>query len=49
MHAMNDDLNIQKMGGLNQFLKPTFVLMTIASLALVGIYPFAGFFSKDKI
>lgn len=49
MHAMNDDLNIKKMGGLYKFMKPTAILMGIGSVALVGFYPFAGFFSKDKI
>ena len=49
MHAMDDELNIKKMGGLFEKMKWTAILMTIASLALAGIYPFAGFFSKDKI
>ncbi len=49
MHAMNDELNIKKMGGLYSKMKWTAILMIIASLALAGIYPFAGFFSKDKI
>lgn len=49
MHAMNDELNIKKMGGLYKSMKYTAVLMIIASVALAGIYPFAGFFSKDKI
>ena len=49
MHAMKDDLNIQNMGGLYKFMWPTAILMCIGSLALCGFYPFAGFFSKDKI
>ena len=49
MHAMKDELNIHKMGALSKFLKPTMLLMSIGSLALCGFYPFAGFFSKDKI
>ncbi|NLK65912.1 MAG: NADH-quinone oxidoreductase subunit L [Campylobacteraceae bacterium] len=49
MHAMNDELNIKKMGGLYNYMKPTAILMVIGSLALCGYYPFAGFFSKDKI
>lgn len=49
MHAMNDRLNIAKMGALWKPLKCTAILMIIASVALAGIYPFAGFFSKDKI
>ena len=49
MHAMDDELNIFKMGGLNKVMKWTALMMIVASLALAGIYPFAGFFSKDKI
>jgi len=49
MHAMEDELNIKKMGGLYESMKVTAILMVIASVALAGIYPFAGFFSKDKI
>ncbi|TNH35909.1 NADH-quinone oxidoreductase subunit L [Campylobacter helveticus] len=49
MHAMNDELDIKKMGGLAKPLKITAIFMSIASLALAGIYPFAGFFSKDLI
>ncbi|WP_457593186.1 NADH-quinone oxidoreductase subunit L [Hydrogenimonas sp.] len=49
MHAMDDELDIFKMGGLAKKMKWTMIMMTIASLALAGIYPFAGFFSKDKI
>ncbi len=49
MHAMEDELNIMKMGGLRKVMLGTALLMLIASVALSGIYPFAGFFSKDKI
>lgn len=49
MHAMNDKLDISKMGALFKPLKYTAILIIIASVALSGIYPFAGFFSKDKI
>jgi len=49
MHAMDDELNIKKMGGLGKAMPWTMAIMTIASLALAGIWPFAGFFSKDKI
>lgn len=49
MHAMNDKLDISKMGALWQPLRFSAILMIIASVALAGIYPFAGFFSKDKI
>ena len=49
MHAMNNELDIKKMGGLHKALRATAILMSIASVALAGIYPLAGFFSKDKI
>ncbi len=49
MHAMHDELDMFKMGGLKKQMKWTFLYMGVASLALSGIYPFAGFFSKDTI
>ncbi len=49
MHAMKDELDIRKMGGLYKSMKYTAILMILASIALSGIYPFAGYFSKDKI
>ena len=49
MHAMDDELDIRKMGGLHKKMKATSIIMTLASLALAGIFPLAGFFSKDKI
>lgn len=49
MHAMNDELDPFKMGGLGKTMKGTMILMTLASVALAGIFPLAGFFSKDLI
>ena len=49
MHAMKDELNIKKMGGLFGAMKFSAIFMMIGSVALAGFYPFAGFFSKDKI
>lgn len=49
MHAMNDKLDITKMGGLAKSLKFSMIFMLIGSVALCGIPPFAGYFSKDKI
>jgi NADH-quinone oxidoreductase subunit L len=49
MHAMHDELDIFKMGGLKKYMKWTYIYMGLASLALAGIFPFAGFFSKDTI
>jgi NADH-quinone oxidoreductase subunit L len=49
MHAMHDELDIFKMGGLKKAMRWTWAYMGLASLALAGIFPFAGFFSKDAI
>lgn len=49
MHAMSDELDPFKMGGLGKTMKGTMILMTLASVALAGIFPLAGFFSKDMI
>ncbi len=49
MHAMDDELDPFKMGGLKKAMKGTWIMMTLASVALAGIFPFAGFFSKDLI
>ena len=49
MHAMHDELDPFKMGDLKTSMKWTWIFMTLASVALAGIYPLAGFFSKDLI
>ncbi len=49
MHAMDDELDIFKMGGLKKAMRWTYLYMGLASLALAGIWPLAGFFSKDTI
>jgi len=49
MHAMDDELDIFKMGGLKKAMNWTYIYMGVASLALAGIPVFAGFFSKDAI
>ncbi len=49
MHATNDEINIKKMGGLYKHMPKTGLIMIIASVALAGIFPLAGFFSKDMI
>ena len=49
MHALNDEINIKNMGGLYKHMKGTAIIMIIASLALAGIFPLSGFFSKDLI
>ncbi len=49
IHAMHDDQNIQNYGGLKKYMPTTFITFLIASLAISGIPPFSGFFSKDDI
>lgn len=49
IHAMHHEQNIFRMGALKTALPVTYVLMWLGSLALAGIPPFAGFFSKDLI
>jgi NADH-quinone oxidoreductase subunit L len=48
-HSHADAQDMRNMGGLKQYLPITFWLMLIATLAIAGIPPFAGFFSKDEI
>ena len=48
-HAHEDPQDMRNMGGLHAFLPRTAVLMWIATLAIAGIPPLAGFFSKDEI
>jgi NADH-quinone oxidoreductase subunit L len=47
--ALHHEQNIFKMGGLKKHLKLVYITMFIATLAISGIPPFAGFFSKDAI
>jgi NADH-quinone oxidoreductase subunit L len=48
-HSPADAQDMRNMGGLKQYLPITFWLMLIATLAIAGIPPFSGFFSKDEI
>ena len=49
IHAMSDEQDMRKMGGIWRLIPVTYVLMWIGNLALAGIFPFSGFFSKDII
>lgn len=49
IHAMGGEQDIRKMGGLSKKLSTTYLTMLIATLAISGIPPFSGFFSKDEI
>src|SRR5687768_13663826 len=48
-HAHADAQDMRNMGGLRRYLPWTFILMWIATLAIAGIPPLSGFFSKDEI
>jgi len=49
IHAMSGEQDIRKMGGLRKELPITFWTFLIGTVAIAGIPPFAGFFSKDEI
>ncbi len=49
IHAMSDEQDMRKMGGIWKAIPITYALMWIGSLALAGIPPFAGFYSKDIV
>src|SRR5438034_5996952 len=49
IHAMAGEQDMRHMGGLRKYLPVTFATMMIGTLAIAGIFPLAGFFSKDEI
>ena len=49
MHALANETDLWRMGGLRKVMPVTFATSTIAWLAISGVPPFAGFFSKDQI
>ncbi|WP_106539690.1 NADH-quinone oxidoreductase subunit L [Haloactinopolyspora alba] len=49
MHGMNDEVDMRKFGGLRVAMPVTFATFAMGYLAIIGIPPFAGYFSKDRI
>jgi NADH-quinone oxidoreductase subunit L len=49
IHAMGGEQDMRRMGALQRYMPVTYVTMLIATLAIAGIFPFSGFFSKDEI
>ena len=49
IHAMHEEQDIRKMGGLRKYLPITHITFLLGWLAIIGMPPFAGFFSKDEI
>jgi len=49
IHAMHEEQDVRKMGGLRKYLPITHTTFVLGWLAIIGIPPFAGFFSKDEI
>lgn len=49
MHGMEDDVNMRNFGGLSKYMKITWITFGLGWLAIIGVPPFSGFWSKDKI
>src|SRR5438874_1916372 len=49
IHAMAGEQDMRRMGILKKYMPVTFATMMIGTLAIAGIFPFSGFFSKDEI
>jgi NADH-quinone oxidoreductase subunit L len=49
IHGLHGEQDMRKMGGLKKAMPITFITMLIASLAISGVFPLAGFWSKDEI
>jgi NADH-quinone oxidoreductase subunit L len=49
MHGMNDQVNMRRYGALRKFMPITFATFGLGYLAIIGVPPFAGFYSKDAI
>ena len=49
IHGVGGEQDMRKMGGLRLYMPSTFATMTVATFAIAGFWPLAGFFSKDEI
>jgi NADH-quinone oxidoreductase subunit L len=49
IHALHDEQDMRKMGGIWKLIPITYAMFWIGSLALAGVFPFAGYYSKDAI
>ena len=49
IHAMSDEQDMRRMGGIWRMIPLTYAMMWVGNLALGGVFPFAGYFSKDAI
>ena len=49
MHGMNDEVNMRRFGGLSTVMKITWATFALGWLAILGVPPFSGFWSKDKV
>lgn len=49
IHAMHEEQDVRKMGGLKKYMPITYLTFLMGWLAIIGVPPFAGFFSKDEI
>ena len=49
MHGMNDQVDMRRFGGLSTYMKITWITFGLGWLAILGVPPFSGFWSKDKI
>jgi len=49
IHAMGGEQDMRRMGGLKKYLPVTFATMMLGTLAIAGVFPLSGFFSKDEI
>ena len=49
MHGMGDQVDMRRFGGLRKVMPVTFGVMLVSWLAIIGVFPFAGFWSKDLV